>query len=114
MSTRSVSTSAKIPESKLKRPEPPVSKLALGILLQALRDVTAPKESSREDSEVWRDDAVEWFTASGNGPGSLNWVCQILEMNPGGFRRWLTDYHSSEEFQRREWSKKLTRFHIPH
>ncbi len=101
-----------LPESK--RPELQVRKLALGILLQAFRDVAAPRESSKEDWLAWRKDAMEWFCADDLDPGSLNWVCEILGVNPCGLRRWIREYEGSEEGHRREWARKLIRFHIPH
>ncbi len=114
MSTRAVSVSPEFPVSKLKRPEPPVTKLALGILLQALRDVVTPPERRKGECEEWRNDAMEWFQEEADEPGSLNWVCQVLEVNPSGFRNWLSDFEGSNELRREEWARKLTRFHIPH
>ena len=52
--------------------------LALGILLQAFRDVVSPKKTSNKEWEVWRKDALEWFNSNENHPGSLFWVCEVL------------------------------------
>lgn len=112
--SRAVSLSSEVPYSKLRRPDPPVSKLALGILLQALRDVVTPQKSSLEDGEDWRHDAIEWFNESETSPGSLHWVCQILEFNPSGLLHWIEEFERSHESRREEWARKLTRFHIPH
>lgn len=114
MSRRSIAALAEQRQSSIHLPEPPVRKLALGILLQAFRDIVTPRESSGEDWKSWQDDAVEWFEAEDRDPGSLHWVCEILRVNPYGFRTWLRDYQCCDESKRREWARRLVRFHIPH
>ena len=55
--------------------------LALGILLQAFRDIVSPKKTSNKDWKSWKQDALDWFYSNTTHPGSLLWVCEVLEMN---------------------------------
>jgi hypothetical protein len=100
------------PQSK--RPDPAVRKLALGILLQAFRDVVAPKSTSNREAEIWREDALEWFASDETHPGSLTWVCQVLQVNPVKLHRWLDAYRNGDREHKKEMARKLIRFQIPH
>ena len=67
--------------------EPSVKKLALAILLQALRDLLAPSKSGKENRRNWKRwqrDAQEWFSCEETTPGSFYWVCEVL--NIGSWR----------------------------
>lgn len=97
-----------------KKPDPALRNLALGILLQAFRDIVSPKKASNKEWELWRKDALEWFCAADTHPGSLLWVCEVLEMNPKELRQWLRDYRRSNRDRKREMAKKLIRFQIRH
>ena len=97
-----------------KKPDPSLRNLALGILLQALRDIVSPKKSSNKEWDLWRKDALEWFHSDETHPGSLLWVCEVLEMNPKDLRDWLRDYRSSGHSRRKEMAKRLIRFQIRH
>ncbi|MFQ5930690.1 MAG: hypothetical protein ACE5MK_13440 [Acidobacteriota bacterium] len=97
-----------------KKPDPSLRNLALGILLQAFRDIVSPKKASNKEWELWRQDAIEWFYATETHPGSLLWVCEILEMDPKELRQWLRDYRRSNRDRRKEMAKKLVRFQIRH
>ena len=44
-----------------KKPDPSLRNLALGILLQAFRDIVSPKKVSNKEWELWRQDALGWF-----------------------------------------------------
>lgn len=91
-----------------------VRNLALAILLQAFRDVIAPKKSSNKEWDIWRKDAMEWFFDAESYPGSFAWVCDILQMNPEELRIWVRTYKKSSGANKREMVKRLVRFQIPH
>ncbi len=97
-----------------KKPDPSLRNLALGILLQAFRDIVAPKKSSNKEWEIWRNDALEWFFTDENHPGSFCWVCEVLALNPKELREWLHVYKRSDHNVRKEMARKLTRFQIRH
>ena len=97
-----------------KKPDPSLRNLALGILLQALRDVVSPKKSLNKEWNFWRKDALDWFHSDEPHPGSLLWVCEVLEVNPKNLRDWLRHYQRSGYNRRKEISKKLVRFQILH
>ena len=96
------------------RPESSLRNLSLGILLQAFRDVVAPKKSSNKEWRLWRQDALDWFASEESYPGSFQWVCEVLEMNQRELRQWLEAYLLSDEDRQREMARKLTRFQIRH
>jgi hypothetical protein len=97
-----------------KKPDPSLRNLALGILLQAFRDIVAPKKSSNKEWELWRQDALDWFQSDENHPGSFFWVCDVLEMNHKELRDWLRAYNKSRGDQKKEMARKLIRFQIRH
>lgn len=97
-----------------KRPDPSLRNLALGILLQAFRDIVTPKKAANKEWDEWRQDALEWFYADESYPGSFLWVSGVLEMNPRELREWLRDYRKSNGEQKKEMARKLTRFQIRH
>lgn len=97
-----------------KKPDASLRNLALGILLQAFRDIVAPKKSSNKEWELWRQDALEWFFTEECHPGSFTWVCDVLEMSPRELRDWLHDYKRSDGRRKKEMAKKLIRFQIRH
>ncbi len=97
-----------------KKPDPSMRNLALGILLQAFRDIVSPKKTSNKDWKSWRQDALDWFYSNTTHPGSLLWVCEVLEMNQKDLRGWLQDYRRSGHNRRKEMAKKLIRFQIRH
>ena len=97
-----------------KKPDSSLRNLALGILLQALRDIVAPKKASNKEWEVWRQDALEWFFSEECHPGSFSWVCEVLEIKPTDLRTWLHTYKRSGQERKREMAKKLIRFQIRH
>ena len=97
-----------------KRPDPSLRNLSLGILLQAFRDIVAPKKSSQKEWRSWRQDALDWFHSEESYPGSFHWVCEVLEMGVQDLRDWLESYLSSDETDQREMARKLIRFQIRH
>ncbi len=96
------------------RPESSLRNLSLGILLQAFRDVVAPKKASNKEWRLWRQDALDWFASEESYPGSFQWVCEVLEMNQRELRQWLEIYLLSDKDRQREMARKLTRFQIRH
>lgn len=97
-----------------KKPDSSLRNLALGILLQALRDIVSPKKTSHKEWELWRKDALDWFSAGDTHPGSLTWVCEVLEMNPKELREWLNRYQRCGHHRKKEMARKLIRFQIRH
>lgn len=97
-----------------RKPDPSLLNLSLGILLQAFRDIVAPKKTSNKEWEEWRQDALDWFYSYENQPGSFHWVCEVLEMSPNELRGWLQEYRQSTARQKKEMARKLTRFQIRH
>ena len=95
-----------------KKPDPSMRNLALGILLQAFRDIVSPKKVSNKEWELWRQDAQEWFFSNEAHPGSLLWVCEVLEMSQRDLRGWLQEYRRSNYNRKKEMAKKLIRFQI--
>lgn len=112
MKTSAIESEGLYPQTK--KPEPALRNLALGILLQAFRDIVAPKKSSNKEWQLWRQDALEWFYSDEKFPGSFSWVCGVLEMSPKELRQWLQDYRRSGAKQKKEMARKLTRFQIRH
>lgn len=112
MKTSALESEGLYPQTK--KPDPSLRNLALGILLQAFRDIVAPKKVSNKEWEEWRHDALEWFYAEENHPGSFYWVCEVLEMNANELRGWLALYRKSDSKQKKEMARKLTRFQIRH
>ncbi|RPJ80283.1 MAG: hypothetical protein EHM18_18765 [Acidobacteria bacterium] len=51
-----------------KKSDSSVRNLALAILLQAFRDVIAPRKSSNKEWALWRKDAMDWFFANESTP----------------------------------------------
>jgi hypothetical protein len=100
------------PQSK--KSDSSVRNLALAILLQAFRDVIAPKKSSNKEWAIWRQDALIWFFSEEMHPGSFYWVCEVLQMDPWDLRAWLQTYKRSDGKSKKEMVKKLIRFQIPH
>ncbi len=58
----------------------------MAILTQALRDALSPTTASNLQ---WKRDSRDWFYSDDYSPGSLSWVCTILEFKPQVLREWL-------------------------
>ncbi len=89
--------------------DPSVRKLARAILHRALRDMLTKETSSGGMSEAWEQDAAEWFLSDTTDPGSLNWVCDILKIQPWGLCNWLSRYHQSNLQQKEPMARELFR-----
>ncbi len=81
--------------------DPSVRKLARAILRQAVRDMLMQPDSASGESNGWEKDAAQWFFSDETDPGSLTWVCEILQLKPWMLRQWLSVYHQSH-YQKRE------------
>ena len=81
--------------------DPSVRKLARAILRQAVRDMLMHQDSASGESDDWGKDAAQWFFSDETDPGSLTWVCDILQLQPWMLRQWLSVYYQSHH-QKRE------------
>ena len=112
MKTSVIESEGLYPQTR--KPDASLRNLSLGILLQAFRDIIAPKKSASKEWAAWRQDAVDWFSSEEQDPGSYYWVCSVLALSPKELREWLSVYNSSNQEQQREMARKLTRFQIRH
>lgn len=90
-----------------------LQKLALGILLQAFRDLLSTPKASQEQAQEWREDAIEWFKSRGSHPGSLEWVCSILWINSEVIREWHQSYRQADSSRREQMASKIRRIQMP-
>jgi RNA recognition motif-containing protein len=87
----------------------PVRKFAWAIMRQALQDMFINESSSSEESDAREQDAAEWFLSDTTDPGSLTWVCDILQIQPWMLRKWLSMYHQRNRQQREPMVRELFR-----
>jgi len=88
--------------------DPSSTNLARSILSQAFRDLLADQDFDQE-SEFWREDASDWFFSEETSPGSLSWVCEVLQLEPWMLWQWLTTYHQSSQVKQQKMIKILFR-----
>ena len=88
-------------------------KLALGILLQAFRDIISPRRSTWKKDEDWQADALDWFQSDEDYPGSFTWVCHHLHVESSQLRGWLDRYLNGSRKEKKRMAQKLVRFQIP-
>ena len=94
-------------------PESAIRNLALGILLQAFRDLIA--EGKPEAWQMWQEDALEWCFSEEGSPGSFHWVCAILGFSAGKILKWLRTVTGPDDCKPpRELLRKLSRFQMRH
>lgn len=98
---------------KARTADPSARRLALGILLQAFRDIVSPRRSTWKKGEDWQADAEEWFDSESDHAGSLRWVCDHLHIDRFQLRKWLKRYRNSDQAERKEMARRLVRFQIP-
>lgn len=72
------------------------SNLAMGILMQAFRDVLSPQYRSEKDWAEWRRDSLAWFKADDHHTGSYFWVCDVLGLDPKRVNLWLKEAQKLE------------------
>ncbi len=91
---------------KGKRADATIRRLALAILVQALRDVIA-KPKKKGETGLWRRDAALWFADQTCYAGGFEWVCEILEREPGELRSWVREYMAARQGKRKELAEGL-------
>ena len=89
--------------------DPSVRRLARAILRQAVRDMLMQPDSASGEPDGWEKDAAQWFFSDKNDPGSLTWVCDILQLKPWMLRQWLSVYHQSHHQKREHMVMELFR-----
>ncbi len=90
------------PYRRTRGPEASIRRLAVAILLQALRDLLTPRRSGKENRRNWekyQQDALHWFFSEEKTPGSFYWVCDILNI---GSRRILEVLRSYQRYDREQ------------
>lgn len=92
-----------------------IQNLALAILIQAFRDLLSsnsklPKEERLEIQE----DALSWFYSQNRTPGSLEWVGDIIDINPDVLRQWLSHYRQSDQESQHEMAQPIRRMQLTH
>jgi hypothetical protein len=89
--------------------EPSVVALAIAILIQAVRDAIGPRRRSEKDWEIWKLDALEWFSSEEDHPGSLVWVCEVTSIPPKSLRFWFEQVRKLDPESQKEIIQTLTR-----
>ena len=84
--------------------------LARAILLQAFRDAIPLNGSPPREWNSWRQDAIAWFFSDTTHPGSLSWICEILQLKPWTLRQWLITYERSPFNRKAEMATTLFRY----
>ena len=95
--------------------EASIRKLAVAILLQALRDLLTPSKSGKENRknwEKWQQDALHWFFSEESTPGSFYWVCDVLNIGSWRILEGLRAYQRCDSEQLKELVSKLSQFQI--
>jgi len=90
-------------------------KLAVAILLQALRDLLTPSRSGNENRknwEKWQQDARHWFFSEEKAPGSFDWVCKVLNLGSWRILEVLRSYQRQDREQVKGLASKLSKFQI--
>ena len=96
-----------------KRANPTIRRLALSILIQALRDVIDVGGSRSRghcppsQRQFWQEDALRWFSENQHYPGGLLWVCEILERDPQEVRAWVEEYKHADVEGRKELARRV-------
>ncbi len=96
-------------------PEASIRRLAVAILLQALRDLLTPRRSGKENRrnwEKWQQEALHWFLSEKNAPGSFHWVCDILNIGSWRILEVIRSYQRSDREQLKGLASKLSKFQI--
>ncbi len=93
------------------KPSKEVRNLAMGILVQAVRDII-PKRSRSEAWKSWREDALEWFESDESQPGSFLWVTEILQVAPIRIRTWLGVFLHCDSNEQKEMASRLIHFRV--
>ena len=97
------------------RVDRPIRRLALAILIRALRDGSGRRTNSSEGASEtldWHQDALEWLCSESDQVGSLLWICDLLEMPPAKLRSWVRTFLQSSQARQTEIMKRLLRSRI--
>jgi hypothetical protein len=103
------------PYRRTKGPEASIRKLAVAILLQALRDLLTPGRSGKENGtnwEKWQQDALHWFFSEEKAPGSFYWACGLLNIGSGRIREVLRSYQPYDRERLKGIPSRLSKFQI--
>lgn len=93
------------------KPSKEVRNLAMGILVQAVRDII-PKRSQSQEWKAWREDALEWFSSDAFEPGSFLWVSEVLQVGPGRIRAWLRRFLRADVKRQKQMASRLVHFRV--
>jgi hypothetical protein len=103
------------PYRRTRGSEASIRKLAVGILLQALRDLLIPSRSGKENRRNWekyQQDALHWFFSEEKTPGSYCWVCDILAIGSWRILEVLRSYQRYDREQLKGLVSKLSELQI--
>ncbi len=111
MASRAAALSSDGLYPRLAKPSKEVRNLAMGILVQAVRDII-PKSSRSDEWKSWRADALEWFMSDHEEPGSFVWVTEILNVTPMRIRSWLRVFLRSDRERQVKMASRLIHFRV--
>jgi hypothetical protein len=83
--------------------------LAMGILTQAVRDLIRPQKKLEKDWQTWQADSDKWFSSDEDAVGSFLWVCDVIETDPEGIRRWLGQLKKASQKEQKSIIQSLLR-----
>ncbi len=66
-------------------------KLIAAMIMRGLLDVRKPGPGKL--GQRWRKDALRWFRSNRKEVWSFRWMCDVLEIDEGGVKRYLEDYY---------------------
>ncbi len=99
------------------RVDRPIRRLALAILIRALRDGIGCRSHSWEGPKEtigWHQDAREWLFSESGQEGSFLWIRDILAMHPAKLRSWVRTFLQSSQARQKETVERLLRLRIVH
>ena len=103
------------PYRRTRGPETAIRKLAVAILMQALRDLLTSSRSGKEKRrnwEQWQQDALHWFFSEEKAPGSFYWVCDIINIGSWRILEVLRSYQRYDREQMKGLMSKLSELQI--
>ncbi len=113
-SIQDLSSAVQHPISRVDRP---IRRLALAILIRALRDGIGRHSNSSEGAREtldWHQDAREWLCSESDQAGTFLWICDLLAMPPEKLRSWVRTFLQSSQARQKEIMKRLLRSRIRH
>lgn len=92
-----------------------IQNLALAILIQAFRDLLSSNTKLPKEERVEiQEDALGWFYSKNRAPGSLEWVGEIIDINPDVLREWLRNYRQSDQESQYQMARPIRRMQLTH